>query len=308
MGMGFLAGVGWLLALAAAMPSAGAATLAAAAPVAVRDDRGVEQRWSAPPQRIVSLLPSLTETVCALGGCERLVGVDRYSNWPASVQALPRLGGLDDLPLEALMALRPDVVLAARSARALERLAALGIPVLALDTDTLAQQRANTLRLAQLLGDTPRGPALLQAQQREVAAAAAQVPPGWQGARVYVEVSSTPHAAGDASFIGELLRQLGLRNIVPAALGPFPQLNPEFVVQARPDVMVVAAARAGALRERPGWASLPALQRGAVCPLDATRNDLLMRPGPRLPEAAQALAVCLRSLPHPIRPAAPAAP
>src|SRR5438046_90182 len=71
-----------------------------AAPVEVRDDTGRVLRLEQPPQRIVSLLPSLTEAVCALGACAQLVGVDRYSNWPASVGALPRLGGLDDPGIE----------------------------------------------------------------------------------------------------------------------------------------------------------------------------------------------------------------
>ena len=73
---------------------------------------------AAPPQRIVSLVPGLTESVCALGACARLVGTDRYSNWPASVAALPKLGGLDDAQVERIAALKPDLVLIAPSARA----------------------------------------------------------------------------------------------------------------------------------------------------------------------------------------------
>ena len=74
------------------------------------------------PQRIVSLLPSLTETVCALGACPRLVGLDRYSNWPESLKALPRVGGGLDPNIESIVALKPDLVLAAGSTRGVERL------------------------------------------------------------------------------------------------------------------------------------------------------------------------------------------
>ena len=102
------------------------ATLAVAAPVVLRDDVGAEHRLAAPPQRIVTLLPSLTESVCAIGACDRLVGTDRFSNWPASVAALPKLGGLDDLPVERIAALKPDVVLVSSSARIIGRLEALG--------------------------------------------------------------------------------------------------------------------------------------------------------------------------------------
>jgi len=88
----------------------GAAVHAAA--IGVTDDRGRTVSLAAPPQRLISLLPSLTESVCALGGCARLVGTDRYSNAPAEVQALPKLGGIDDAQVERIVALKPDVVLA----------------------------------------------------------------------------------------------------------------------------------------------------------------------------------------------------
>ncbi|MDO9202130.1 MAG: helical backbone metal receptor, partial [Hydrogenophaga sp.] len=106
---------------------------AQAAGLQVTDDRGVTVRWDAPPQRIVTLLPSLTETVCELGQCHRLVGVDRYSNWPASIAALPRVGGGIDPNVEAIVALRPDAVLLAQSSRVVQRLEALGLKVVALE-------------------------------------------------------------------------------------------------------------------------------------------------------------------------------
>ena len=83
----------------------------AAFAVEVTDDRGVTVHFDKPPQRIVSLLPSLTETVCELGRCQRLVGVDRYSNYPASVQGLAQVGGGLDPNIESIVALRPDLVL-----------------------------------------------------------------------------------------------------------------------------------------------------------------------------------------------------
>ena len=103
------------------------APLLHAAGIEVVDDRGVTVRWDAPPQRIVTLLPSLTETVHALGQAHRLVGVDRYSNWPAALDRLPRLGGGIDPNVEAIVALRPDVVLLAQSSRVVERLESRGL-------------------------------------------------------------------------------------------------------------------------------------------------------------------------------------
>ena len=102
-----------------------ASALASTTAIEVTDDRGHVVRLPAPARRIVSLLPSLTETVCALGGCDRIVGVDRFSNWPTQVEKLPRLGGLEDAQVERIVALKPDVVLAASSARVIDRLEAL---------------------------------------------------------------------------------------------------------------------------------------------------------------------------------------
>ncbi|HNI85468.1 MAG TPA: helical backbone metal receptor, partial [Ottowia sp.] len=117
----------------------------------LRDDAGQPLRLDAAPRRIVSLLPSLTETVCALGACERLVGVDRYSNWPASVQTLPQVGGGLDPNIEAVVALKPDLVLIGTSSRAALRLRALGLNVLALEPRTRAELRGVTQRLGTAL-------------------------------------------------------------------------------------------------------------------------------------------------------------
>ena len=97
----------WLLALAGPVQA-----------LEITDQRGVTVRFAQTPLRIVSLLPSLTESVCALGQCQRLVGVDRYSNHPESIARLPRLGGGLDPSIEAVVALRPDAVLISVSSRA----------------------------------------------------------------------------------------------------------------------------------------------------------------------------------------------
>jgi iron complex transport system substrate-binding protein len=265
---------------------------AAAQTITLRDDRGAAVTLAAPPQRIVSLLPSLTESVCALGACARLVGVDRHSNHPPEVRALPQVGGLDDSNIEAIVALKPDLVLAGTSARVLARLESLGLKVAALEPRDLAATQQVLARLDSLLG-TRAAPALWQRIDAQVQAAANAIPAAARGARVYVEVASGPYAASEASFIGELLVRLGLVNIVPAALGPFPLLNPEHVVRADPDLIVIAARHAGELAARAGWSRLRALREDArVCALTPADGDLLARAGPRIGEAAALLARC----------------
>jgi iron complex transport system substrate-binding protein len=268
--------------------------------VVVVDDRGRAVTLAAPVRRVVSLLPSSTESVCALGACDRLVGVDRWSNYPAQAAALPRLGGLEDTAIERIVALKPDLVLAAGSSRAIDRLESLGLPVLALEPRGFADTRRVLDAIARALGRPGEGQALWRAIEARIDAAAARMPASTRGARVYFEVSETPHAAGEASFVGETLARLGLRNVVPAALGPFPQLNPEFVVRAAPELVIGGARNVASMPGRPGWAAIPALRERRACALDPARYDLVVRPGPRLGEAAEAIADCIAALGRPL--------
>ena len=272
---------------------------AAGSQTTLRDDRGATLVLTTSPQRIVSLLPSLTDSVCALGGCARLVGTDRFSNWPASVATLPKLGGLDDAQIERIVALKPDLVLVATSARVTERLEGLGLKVLVLESRNHADVQRSLALLAQVLG-TPNQAAVVWARiERELVQAAAKVPLWLRGRRVYFEVDAAPYAAGASSFIGETLSRLAMKNVVPAALGPFPALGPEFVVQAQPDVVMADARSVAAMPRRPGWSALRALREGRSCGFTAPRYELLIRPGPRMGEAALLLADCLASLPPP---------
>lgn len=280
-----------------AMLLLGTLGVAAQAQVQVRDDRGTVHRFAAPPQRIVSLLPSVTESVCALGACARLVGVDRYSNAPAQVDALPKLGGLDDAQVERIVALKPDVVLAGTSARVTDRLEALGLTVLLVESKTHADVQRSLGLIATLLGTPSEGDRVWQGIQRDIALAATRVPQPLRGQRVYFEVASTPYAAGTASFIGETLARLGLANVVPAELGPFPKLNPEFVVRSRPDVVMAAQRELQAMPGRPGWQGLEALRNGRSCGFETARYEVLIRPGPRMGEAALLIADCLAKMP-----------
>jgi iron complex transport system substrate-binding protein len=258
----------------------------------VTDDRGVTVTFAQAPQRIVSLLPSLTETVCELGRCQRLVGVDRYSNFPAGVQKLPRVGGGLDPNIEMIVALKPDVVLMATSSRAGERLQALGLKVVALEPRSHADVQRVMLKLGQLL-EVPDADRIWRAIDAGVSAAAQSLPAGVRGTRVYFEVNQGPYAAGESSFIGETLTRLGVKNIVPAKLGPFPKLNPEYIVRANPDLIMVGQRSADGLQARPGWQSIRALREQRLCIFPPDEADMLVRPGPRMAEGARLMARCL---------------
>ena len=144
--------------------------------------------------------------------------------------------------------------------------------------------------------DPARALAAWAAIERQMADAAARVPAGFSGRSVYFEVDATPYAAGPGSFIGQTLQRLGLQNIAPAALGPFPKLSPEFVVRAQPQLVMAEARLLQGMAARPGWADLPALRQRQVCAFAGERYELLVRPGPRMGEAALQLADCLVGL------------
>ena len=262
--------------------------------VVLRDDRQVEVTITKPVQRIVSLLPSLTETVCALGQCQKLVGVDRYSNWPDSIAKLPRMGGGIDPNIESVVATKPDLVLMATSARGAERLAALGLTVLALEPRSHADVQRVMRVVAQAL-DVPvaESDRVWRHIDAAVNAAAQSVSPRAKGQRVYFEVSGAPYGASESSFIGETLQRLGARNILPASLGPFPKINPEFVVRAQPDLIMVGDSNFADMSARPGWQNMRAMRAQRVCHFKPDESDVLVRAGPRMAEAARLMAKCL---------------
>jgi iron complex transport system substrate-binding protein len=263
--------------------------------VQVTDEQGTTIRFARVPQRIVSLLPSLTETVCALGQCQRLVGIDRYSNYPKSVSHLPKVGGGLDPNIEAIVGLKPDLVLVAGSTRAADRLRNLGLTVMALEPKTHSDLQRAIRVLGQVL-DVQDVDKVWRDIDDGVNAAARSVPTNARGLRVYFEVNPMPYAAGESSFIGETLARLGVKNIVPASMGPFPKLNPEYIVRADPDVIMVGDQDDVGIGNRPAWSSMRALKQNHVCVFTAEQSDTLVRPGPRLAQGAWAMAKCLERM------------
>jgi iron complex transport system substrate-binding protein len=189
--------------------------LTTAQAIVVKDDRQIDVVIAKPPQRIVSLLPSLTETVCALGQCKKLVGVDRYSNWPDSVNKLPRMGGGIDPSIESVVAAKPDLVLMGTSARGAERLADLGVIVLALEPRTHADVQRTMLILGKALDVPEKDIAAVWSAIQTSLNCARSLPIEAKGKRVYFEVSPAPYGASESSFIGETLLRLGMQIFCP---------------------------------------------------------------------------------------------
>lgn len=288
-----------LVSLALAWPPTGSriARAASAYPMQLTDDLGRSVVLPAAPRRVVSLVPSISETVCAIGACHVLVGVDDYSDHPAQLAQLPRLGGVYDPRIEATVALEPDLVLASRYGNAYEMLRQAGVPVLVLQVESYDDVFRVMGLLGQALDRRHEARALAErirdeASRIEEAARSAGGMPS-----VYYEIDETPYSVGPGSFIGTLLTRAGGRNIVPDGLGLFPRISPELVIAADPDVIILGDGPYGtsvaSLRQRPGWAGLRALESGRVVALTQAQVDILSRPGPRVTEALRMLALIL---------------
>ena len=264
--------------------------------ISVRDDAGRVVQLAHPARRVITMLPSLTEIVCALDLCDRLVATDRYSNFPLAVTHLPKTGGIDDASIELIVRMKPDVVVLNRSQRIEQRLSSLGIASVALKTDDFADIARSITVIGALLGVPERASALNTQINAEVAviAAEAKAARGTREPRVYFEVDQAPYAAGPESFIGQMLTQLAVVNIAPAGHGAFPKLNPEYVVRMNPDVMFVSASEVQELAHRPGWAAIRAVREQRICSFPRQVADPVMRAGPRIATGMRLIDACLR--------------
>ena len=262
-------------------------------PYTVTDDLGREVTLTAPPERIVTMMPSHTETVCALGACGSIVGVDEASNYPIEVNDLPQLGNAFAPNVEAIVALEPDLVLVDEWSGLAESLSALGLTVYAGTPQTYAEV-FDMFALTGRLLDRETEAALLAGRSRGTIGSISKLTSTATVPSVYFEIDATPYSVGPGSFIGELLTKAGGRTIVEAGQGDYPQLDPEFVIAADPEVVILADAPFGesveTLAARPGWDGLSALSTNRVVPLTSEQVDIVNRPGPRIVEAVELLA------------------
>jgi iron complex transport system substrate-binding protein len=250
---------------------------------------------AAPAPRIVSLNPSLTAILLALGARESLVGVDdRSSRQEASLASLPTVGGLFDTSLEAVVALEPDVVVLVPSAEQRDlraRLGEVGIEVLALPNITLEELLGSIEALGHLVGRREAGAARV-AEIRAALAAAARASAGRKPLRAVLALQREPlYVVGAGSYLDSLLRAAGAVNAAAELGGPYPRAGLEWLIAARPDVILDASDEpedAAAYWSR--WPSLPAVASGRVVALPAREVTL---PGPWLERALARLAQAL---------------
>lgn len=277
---------------AACAVESGATPVAAAFPLTITDALGRSVTFEQAPRRIVSIVPSNTEVLFALGLGDRVVAVDAFSDFPPEVADKPRVGDYLNPDIEGMVGAEPDVVLAAAShdATVLPALERVGVPVVAIEPESVDGVLASIDLIGQIAGVPERAAALSCDLAGRIAAVEAAVA-GAERPRVFFEISADLYTVGPGSYIDDLIGRAGGANIAADAGSAWPQLSAEAVVAADPEVILlvddVPGAAAGAVAARPGWSDVAAVRSGRIVVLAA---DPIVRPGPRLAEGLEEMA------------------
>jgi iron complex transport system substrate-binding protein len=262
-------------------------------PATVSDFQGRSVTVQNRPERIVSIGPSITAFLFALGAGPRVVGVDDFSDEPAEASKIDKVGGVK-VNFEKVVSLRPDLVLTVKfSDGTIEKLQAASLTVLVVDPQTAADVARTAMLIGRAVGQP--GESLASSIQQRVDAVRAKTRNVASRPRVYHEIDASDPAkiftVGPGSYINDLIEIAGGTNIAARATSAYPQLSAEEIVKSDPEVIVLAASTyspsASDIAKRAGWAGISALKAGRVAYIEA---NLINRPGPRLGEAAEAYA------------------
>ena len=264
---------------------------------AIVDDLGRTVTVDSPPSRIVALVPSITDLILALGESDRLVARTRYDTDPR-LAALPAVGGGLDPNIEAIIALRPDLVVVWPGADQplIGQLDAAGIAVYGAGSQSLEDQERHTRQIGRLLGVEARADSLLAHLDSSFAALATALAGVPVISALYVAWHDPPMTTGPGTFVDSIMSVAGGRNIFDDATSDWPQVNMEEIVSRDPDVLILpvpVTGDSGAIawvHQTPGWRDLRAVRTGRVLLVD---SELFSRPGPRIIDAANQLAELL---------------
>jgi iron complex transport system substrate-binding protein len=252
------------------------------------------ERSRAVPQRIVSLSPTLTEDLFAVGAGRQVVAVDEQSNYPAQA---PRtsLSGLTP-NVEAIVAYHPDLVLVSYGGAYVAQLQKLGIDVETLPAvDDLAHAYEEIRRVGRLTGHEPKARKVVHGMEVQLKRLIQSVPRSRRHLTVYHELDQTYYSVTSDTFVGRIYKLFGFRNIADAADTShtgYPQLSGEYILQRNPQLVVLADSKccgqsAKTVAARPGWGTLAAVKQHRVVAVD---DDIASRWGPRVVEFAKAVA------------------
>ncbi|MBS3937895.1 MAG: ABC transporter substrate-binding protein [Peptococcaceae bacterium] len=253
--------------------------------IVLTDDYGREVTLPKPAVRIVSLVPSNTEMLFALGLGDKVVGVTEFCNYPAEAQAKDKVGGFGAPSVEKIVSVKPDLVVAASLHQSvLEQLAQLNIPVIALNPRNIRQIMDNAILLGRATGATRQAESLVkemnatlrQVEEKTKALAEIAKP------LVYFEIWHDPiMSAGPNTFIHELITRGGGKNLAAGAATDWPNLSLEDILAQRPAVMFRGhgTLTVEEISARTDWGTIPAIANNRVY---LVNEDLVLRPGPRI--------------------------
>jgi iron complex transport system substrate-binding protein len=266
-------------------------------PLIVTDDLGNSLEFADYPQRIVSISPSMTEILFAIGAGERLVGRDDFSLYPDEALEVESIGSLwEGVPTEAILALEPDLILAAQivSEEEVQLLLDLGLPVYwqANPTDFNGLYE-NLLAIAEFTGYTEETQTLVANLQDRVSLVEAAIADAKDAPSVFYELDvsmdvSNPWTTGSGTFIDYIITKAGGVNAAAALQGDYAQISVEELIAINPEIILLADALYGvtpeSVAERPGWDVILAVQNGTIYPIDP---NMMSQPGPRLVDALE---------------------
>lgn len=269
------------------------------AEISLVDGLGRIVTLSSPATSVVSLSPSNTELLYAVGAGDIIVGRDSFSDYPAEVSDLPDIGGgYSEYNLEMLVELAPDLVLAAEinTAELVQSIEDLGIPVFYISNPVVLDDLYATIEnVGVLTGNEENAQQLIEQSKQRVETVVDAILQVENTPVVFYELDATdptkPYTPGPDTFYSTLISMAGGRNLGDALTASWAQISLEELVLQDPDLILLGDAMWGitpeSVGEREGWSTLTAVQQGNVLPFD---DNLLARPGPRLIDGLEALA------------------
>ena len=273
--------------------TATAAATAAAFPATVTDFQNRSVTVPRRPERVVSIGPSITEFLFALGAGSRVVGVDDFSDEPAAAARLEKVGGIK-VNFEKVVSLKPDLVLSVKfSDGTIEKLASAGLLVLVVDPQSAGDVARTAILLGRAVGSD--GETMARDIQKRVDDVRSKTASATTKPRVYHEIDASDptkiFTVGPGSYIHDLIEIAGGVNIAAKATSAYPQLSAEEILRSDPEIIVLAAADYSAkpdqVAARAGWSAISAVKNKRIVTI---APNLINRPGPRVGEAAEAYA------------------
>jgi len=265
-------------------------------PLTLTDSRGQEVQVPREVKRIVSLAPSNTEILFALGLGDRVVGVTTLCDYPQEAKAIEKVGDLMSMNVEKIVSLSPNLVLAIEGMpEVVAKLEEVSIAVLVLQPTDLESIYHTIELVGQAAGAEEAAQELLASMREGVEAVTAKVEGVEKRPKVFYELDATdpakPYTAGPGTWHDQFIRLAGGVNIAGEADMPWVQFSTEEIIAQDPAIIVLGDANYGVTAEdvaqRPGWEVISAVRKGAVYPID---DNLISRPGPRVVEGIEALA------------------